>query len=361
MTTLPVDQRSRLVSAKLTALVRGHVGSNAAAVPLPMGAGLVDGNSAWILLDRPTPPGASAVAGRASASGLGPALAWAGRHGAGRVAVITDDVSSAAAVARRAATFVDPPAVFAVAGTELVEVAPAPPPEVVAADPAHLEAASLLVEVGADVVVEHGVVVGEVRGLEVARVATIDGVAVVQPGVGRNDRDGHAILLGADVGDDSGALRTTLERVVRQVADHRHGPGADHHPLGRMARSRWLRHEVLGDPRVVGAAFLEPVEPTEQRMSVDEPGVAVAVGATAAGDPLVVACTATTDLDAVPAAADARAVHAPPGARLVLLAPSRALVPATHRLIDRLADPAEVTVVADDWYVGGGVRPYPSA
>jgi hypothetical protein len=162
-----------------------------------------------------------------------------------------------------------------------------------------------------------------------------------------------------DAADDT--LRATLDRVVDQVRRHRDGLDADHHPLGRMARSRWLRCVLLSTPEIVGAAYLEPVEPATPRSSVDDDGPAMAVGVTGAGEEIVVACTASIDLDAVPAAADARLIHASPDTRLAIVAPARYVVPATSRLVARLVHPAEVTVVADDWYVAGRVTTYPAS
>lgn len=359
MSALSVEQRSRLVAAKLTALVRAHVttegggGSEtpviADAAPLPIGAGLVADSTAWVFLDG------------TSGAGLGPALAWAERRGAAGLAVIVDTPIDAAVVARRAAAFALPVAVWSVEGTRLVPVSPGPAAPVSAPDPLHLEAAALLVDVGADVVVEHGVVSGEVCGLEVARVVTVDGRAVVQPGVGRNDRDGHAILLGATPLDDDAALRSTLERVVADVRRHRSGVGADHHPLGRLARSRWLRHAIARTPEVVGADHLEPTEPISPRVSVDDDGPALATGVTVTGQPLVVACSASIDLDVIPVAADARSLVGGPDARLVVVVPHRYVVPATRRLARQLLDPAELVVVGDDWYVTGRVTAYPAA
>ncbi len=61
--------------------------------------------------------------------------------------------------------------------------------------PAELDKADILRAAGLDVVVEQGVVRGEVLGLEVARVVRAeDGSAAIEAGVGRFDREAGALL-----------------------------------------------------------------------------------------------------------------------------------------------------------------------
>ena len=43
---------------------------------------------------------------------------------------------------------------------------------------------------------EHGVLLGEVDGLEVCRVVLVDGVAHLEVGVGRHDREAFALMHG---------------------------------------------------------------------------------------------------------------------------------------------------------------------
>jgi hypothetical protein len=76
--------------------------------------------------------------------------------------------------------------------------------------------------------------------------------------------------------------------------------------------------------------------------------VAVALGRDADGGDVVVACSVGVDLDLVPAAADARATHAP-AARLLLVVPERDDHHVTRALAARLGAPAEVATVPDDW------------
>jgi hypothetical protein len=66
------------------------------------------------------------------------------------------------------------------------------------------------------------------------------------------------------------------------------------------------------------------------------------------GAPVVVVVTAGVDLSRVPVAADVRALHAP-GARLVLAAPARDLLPSVSRLAALLVEPAEVVAVPAPW------------
>ena len=74
--------------------------------------------------------------------------------------------------------------------------APTPHEQVIAPHPDHLAFMSMLSEAGTEVVIEHGVVAGEVLGLEVARVLDEDGVAKLRIGVGAHDREMFKMLHG---------------------------------------------------------------------------------------------------------------------------------------------------------------------
>lgn len=338
MSALAPEQRSRLVGAKLAALVAAHTGQRPSPVTFPDGAAALAGTEAWVLLDQ-DPPGA-----------LGVALAWAQRHDATRLNVVAD--SGTGVLARQAGAFSLDMRVWSTDGPRLVPAVADPPPLRLEPSVAELAAGTTLVDAGATVVVEHGVVRAEVLGLEVARVAIVDDVVVVQPGVGRNDRDGHAMVGGAAAAD-ADVVGATLQRVVAEVRRHRHGPVADRHPLGRMARGRWLRHLLTVHPGLVGAARLEAVEPTVARHTVAD-GAAFAAGERADGTPVVVGCAGGIDLGLVPEAADVRLTVAHwegTEPQLVLAAAGRDLHPVVRRMADALVEPAEVVTLPDDWHV----------
>jgi len=246
-------------------------------------------------------------------------------------------------LARRAVLFDPAPRVWRVEGHDLVEVAALPtvdPP----ATPAPLtQAFALLLEdAGADVVCEHGVVAGEVLGLEIARVVVADdGTAALEVGVGRHDREAFTMVHG-DL-----PTRDALALVVAAVRENRRA-GAESHPLSRLAQERWVRSVLVQRPDLVGAARLDPVVPLLPRDSVKDVMPACLVGEDLDGRPLVVACSVGIDLDLVPTAAEIRAHHAP-GARLVLAVPERDDSPVTRRIADRLHEPAEIVVLPDDW------------
>ena len=132
--------------------------------------------------------------------------------------------------------------VWALSGRELQPVpagAIAGPPS---ASEAHLALAADIEAAGADVVVEHGVVTGEVRGLEVCRVVDVDGGGVrLEVGVGRHDREAFAIIHG-DV-PKGAALAGVVAAVV--AARSARAPG---HPLNRLAPERLLRWRIEQEP-----------------------------------------------------------------------------------------------------------------
>ncbi len=327
--TVDAERRAALLAAKLGALVRERWGDDDARErsTFPGGAALQAGFVGWVLLDDDP------------VRRLGQAIAWAGGHGVTELHVLAD--AGTDVLARRAAAFTVPPRVWTVAGRSLLP-AVAASPHAVAPGPDDVESLVALLEAaGVDVVVEHGELVGEVLGLEIARV-------VVDPergprlevGVGRHDREAFALLHGDLPAPDA------LTSVVDAVRRHRRAD-APAHPLNRLAAERWLRRRVLDDPALAGAVALSPAEPTVRRTGVKEVTAAIAVGRADDGA-VVVACSTGIDLDLVPSAADARAAHAP-GARLVLVVPERDAHPVTARLAAALVEPAEVRTVSPDW------------
>ena len=275
---------------------------------------------------------------------FGPALVWAARHGSDDVHLIAE--RHAGVLARRAQCFRSPPSVWSVDGTSLV-AAPAepfaPPPPAAPAP----ELAELLVDTDLEVIVEDGIVRGEINGLEVARIVhghTTTGEPLDHPllevGVGQADRELTGMLHG------SLSVVAQLARVAEIVRAHRR-PGAPPHPLNQLVPERWLRAALVADPGRIGLERLRPAQPTIPRANLRERGIAVSLGDGSDGV-VVVACSVGVDLDLVPAAADARLALAPE-ARLVLVVPERDAHPVTVELAARLTSPAEVVGVEGDW------------
>lgn len=334
MTGLAPGQRSGLLSAKLGGLVsaqRGERGGETA--DFPGGAALVDGAAGWLLLD--TQPLAA----------LGPALVWADRRGLTEVNLLVE--ADADLVARRAGLFARPPAVWRVEGTSLRPADPAAvaTPPVPAPSP---ELAEMLVDADIEIVVEDGIVRGEVLGLEVARIAhgttsagTPIDLPVLEVGVGHADRE----LTGMLHGNLPPAAQ--LERIVAIVRERR-AVGAERHPLNQLAPERWLRAVLVADPARLGLVSLRSVGPAVPRPNLRDPSVAVAIGTDVSGADVVVACSVGIHLDLVPAAADARLALAP-DARLLLVVPARDAHAVTRALAERLLDPAELVALEGDW------------
>lgn len=323
MTALEPERRSRLLAVKLATLARESLGlEGGEPSTFPGGAAVAVGDRAAVLVeDNPE-------------RGLGPALAWARQAGAAEVDLLVGD--AAGALCRRAGELSTPTRVWWVRGRELHAVEPEPPAPPPAPDPAALDLAAVIAAAGADVVVEHGVVLGEVLGLEVARVVEGEAGPRVEAGVGRHDREAFAMLHGDVPAPDALAAVVGAVRAARTAADREH-------PLRRLAQERWLREVVLASPGLVGAARLDRHEGPAPRPSVKDSWPAVAVG-----DGTVAVCSVGIDLDLVPFAADAR-LHADPDARLVLVVPERDDHPVTRALAGALRRPADVVTVAGEW------------
>jgi hypothetical protein len=334
------SRRSRLLALKLTALVRDHCadgpeGSEPSAAGdaevrpgvWPGGAALVRSGEAWVLAeDRPE-------------RALGPALAWARQQGTERLRLVAS--SATGVLARRAALFADPEPEVLHAVERILLPALVSPYDPEPAVPVSHEAFVPLIEaVGATVSREHGVLVGEIAGLEVCRAITdpATGVDRLEVGVGAHDREAFLLMHGEV------PTEAALQRVVDAVRPHRL-VGADPHPLNRLASERLLRSDLLARPGLVGAAVLRAASPPVPRANVKDPVPCVAIGEDEFGAPVVVVCSVGIDLDLVPFAADARSYLGLDEARLLLAVPGRDAVPVTRSLASRLRHPAEVVAI----------------
>ena len=353
---MDAERRAALAGAKLAALVtgrwgaaerrRGAVGASATLVDTATGSGRA--GRGWFLAD--------AVGERA----LGPALVWADREGMDELHLVVDaaDPTAPGVLARQAAYFADPPSVWVAEGTALAPATPEPT-RALATAPAPGELVDLLIDAGVEIVVEGGMIRGEVEGLEVARIVqghTTAGEPIDEPqlevGVGKADRELTAMVHSGLPPVDQ------LARVVEIVRAQRR-PDAARHPLNQLVPERWLRAVLCRTPGLVGLRSLRPAEGARPRPNLAERDIAVATGEAADGSPVVVACAVGIAPDLVPEAADARAVldagrpdrapSRPAPSPLLLVVPARDDHPVVRRLADRLTAPARVIPVPDDW------------
>lgn len=312
------DRRALLLQTKLAALVRDHWGHDDLELgPFPGGAVGLAGERGFVLAED-----------RGDRS-LGGALAWAKRNGVTDLHVLAE--TGAGTLARQAQAFDPAPTVWQVDGRELVEptAEPLPPPGV--PDERALAFAPMLAEGGARPWVEHdGTVVGEVLGLEVARV--VDGE--LQVGVGKHDREAHRELL--DHGQRIDDVRRVVEEVRRKRRDERH-------PLSRVSLERWLAEALVAHPAWIGATEVERRPSLVLRDDLRDRAPAPAVG-----DGAVAVCSVGLDPELVPLAADLRNLY-DPRARLVLVVPEGDDHPSMRSLAEMLRDPAEVVTVRKDW------------
>ena len=304
------DRHSRLLGIKLAALVSDHLGDDADVDALrpegfPRGAALMAGDAAWVLVDGP------------AARSLGPALAWAVRRDAASLNLVAD--VDTGLLARRARQLALPTSIWFAHDRTLL---PAVAEELgVPREPSaeHLALTEVIAAGGAEPNVEHGVVFGEVFGLEVCRVvdeptvghiaelgevdvtatvgsADLDGV-LLEVGVGANDREAFRLLHG-----DLPTVEA-LAAVVDAVTTHR-SPSAPQHPLNRLGQERYLRWQLQQDPRLVGMEHVVPAAPPVPRPNLKDPIPCVAVGTDAAGVEHAIVCSVGVDVDLVGFVAD---------------------------------------------------------
>lgn len=284
------ERRSRLLSVKLRALVRDHTGgddSGDAAVFAP-GAALVRADGIWIYVDGE------------SDRALGGVIAWALSKSVDaslplRVLVERDSGT----LARRAGLLNVNAEIWHVDDRSLLPAIADPHLPRIDARPEHLAFAGVIEESGADVVVEHGVVSGEVRGLELCRVVddSTTGETRLEVGMGAHDREAFTMVHGHLPTADA------LRQVIDAVTPHR-AEGAAQHPFNRFAAERLHRWRALEDPASVGFASLLPAEPPVVRRNLKDAVPCAARGVTVDGVEAVAVFAHGVDLDVVPFAVD---------------------------------------------------------
>jgi hypothetical protein len=289
-------------------------------------AALTADGTGWVLL--------ADLADRGPDQQLGAALAWAVRRDVGSLHVLAE--RGTGTLARRAAWFSLPVRVSQLDGRVLVAAEPEPLPPVDVVRDDHRALADLIVAGGATPVEEHGVLVGEVDGLEVCRVVDVPetGEVRLEVGVGAHDRETFQLLHGD---------RPTVEAladVVRAVTQHRRTDAAPH-PLKQLAASRLLRSRIVAEPSLVGLDALVAVDPPLARPNLKDQLPCAAVEH--ASHTLVV-CSTGIDLEVVPWAGDAAAMHA--ARRCVVAVPERDAIDLQHRLAALLRVPTTVVGIA---------------
>ena len=320
------EQRSRLLSLKLRALVRDHLGTEpeGTAEPFALGAALVTATDVWVLVD-----------GDASRA-LGAVLAWTAKYER-PVHLMTEQNSGL--LARRAQLFDVPLTVWKV-DERTISLAEAEPYAArIEPKPEHLTFIDLIESSGADPVIEHGVVVGEVRGLEMCRVVddATTGVSRLEVGMGVNDREAFAMVHGQLPTEQA------LRNVIASVAVHRE-PGANNHPFNQFGAERLHRWRALQDPRSIGFTKLEPVDPPTPRTNLKDAVPCAAFGTTGSGKLSAAIFVHGVDLDVVPFAVDVAARLAVDEGSLVIR--RRDITPSIQRLANLASIQVRITTVS---------------
>jgi hypothetical protein len=315
------ERRQALLRAKLAALVRDQWGDLEHTPSVyPGGAALQEAKRGWVLVEE-KPERA-----------LGGALAWAWRHEVDELHVLVE--AAAGLLARRAQLFAPQPVVWHVEGRSLTRAtADEYEPEAeVGVEGAVFE--DVIRDTGADVVVEHGILRGEVLGLEVGRV--VDGRLLA--GVGKHDQQAHQLAHPDRPAAEGLAEAVAQVRIYRQ-------PDAGAHPANQLAVERWLRAVVVAHPELIGleGVALRPVSTAVVRTDLRQAAPAAAIG-----DGVFVVCSIGVDTDFVPTAADAWAFHGRPS-QFLLVVPEGDDHPVTHALAALLAHQAHVVTVPPEW------------
>ena len=221
---------------------------------------------------------------------------------------------------------------MAVVAARQPEIEPAP-------DCAELTA--VLASAGLDVVADHGIWLGELNGLEVARVGRREGTCAIDIGVGAYDQFASAALTpeGRDPAE-------AIVSVISMVRPHRSAVSAPH-AIGRLVRSRWLRAQLVRDPSTIGLESLNPVPLLFARPGLMETQPAAALGVDADGASVLVVCTVGLDLGVAETAAGLAALHQPD--RIIVVVPPRDHHQRIVDAVDALAVRSTVVSVEGEW------------
>ncbi len=318
----------RLANAHLRALISAQIvdlESDFEIVEFGSAVGAVVNGTAWALLtDRHD-------------RGLGPAMIWALGNGATELKVFTQ--FNAGDLARRASFFNFKTEIFEITkdiatSAEITLPTVIKVVEVTAADELFAE---FIKSSGADLTREHGVLAGEVCGLEVCRVVhdvsdTGLDESILEIGVGSHDREMFKMLHGRT------ATLESLRKVVVDVSSKRVA-GLIPHPLNQLGRERLLRHLLCDSPDLVDAVSLESAAPAMPRANLKDSVPCCARGILKNGAAVVAIFSIGVDPDVIAFGADARQ-QIDPSADLVFVSPPRDIVPAIVRLAETLRNPA---------------------
>ena len=288
MDQVDTERRSRLLALKLRALIREHLGlsgdPDGRVEVFAPGAAFITNDAVWLLID-----------GNA-ARALGGVLAWGTKFELPIHLVVEND---SGLLARRAALFDVDVTVWHADERVLLPALAEPHLPTTQAKPEHLAFTELIQSSGADALVEHGIVVGEVRGLEMCRVVddVVSGVARLEVGMGVNDREAFAMVHGELPTEQA------LRNVIDAVATHRE-PGANVHPFNQFGSERMHRWRALQDPTSIGFSRLDPVDPPVKRTNLKDAVPCAAIGSTDSGNLSAAVFVHGVELDVVPFAVD---------------------------------------------------------
>lgn len=312
---------------QLRAVVADHAGQDdrhAVSEDFAPGAALTTGSTGWLLVaDEP-------------ARSLGRCLAWFLRRDVDTLHIVASDGTGV--LARRACEFDLPTTVWHLDGRALTRAVAAPlePPR--EPNPDHLAMTELITVGGATPIVEHGIVSGDVRGVEVCRVVddTETGAVRLEVGIGAHDREAFTMMHG-DV-----PTLDALRGVVAMVIEHRTSL-TGRHPLNRVSPERFVRWRLTEEPSRVGAVDVSAVEPPVPRPNLKSPEPAVAVATLPDNVRTTVVCSTGVYLDVVPFAADARTATGL--SALSIVVPERDVVRVTEELVSHLCRPADIVAL----------------
>jgi hypothetical protein len=244
----------------------------------PYGAGLVQGSRGALYVVRD------------HIRTIGPTLLWMQKHQLEEVDLVIE--GDGGIPARRAQALTCELRVWQMQNGKLERAQPTPHLPRIEVPQSHEQFAATIQDCGALPVREHGVLTGEVLGLEVCRVVDTPEGPKLEVGVGAIDRETFQLVNSHRTIEDS------LTEVVGIVRAHRQ-PGAPHHPLGKLAGERLLRHRVMSEPSLIGVSTLKPVEPPIPRGGIRESSPCVAVGIDETGGSIVTVFINTVEVDLV--------------------------------------------------------------
>ncbi len=321
------ERRAELLKGKLIGLVRsvGYDVTEAQPENSNYGSVLLTKDCCWLLAEDEEPQLV-----------LGKGIFLLIRNPGLELRVIFEDKEAAGIAARQATGLNAEIKIMYFYDGELIQVAPFAFPDLAVPTPPLKDFEVMCQNAGVSTICENGIWKGEILGLEVVRINEGD----IQVGVGRFDREAGELL------NNGKSQIEQLMAAADQVRSQRTAE-AGAHPLATLSREKWLRHELISDPEIIGLLELEPIDPVHAQKNLKGFFPAAAIGKSKEKEKVLCVCSVGVDIGLIPLVAELASLHKPEQIFIVL--PPQDLLPLIEEASHLLDAPSTLIGVEGAW------------